>query len=133
MNVLIIEDNEHNLYLAQFLLEAKGHQVVGARDGKSGMALAQQRGFDVILLDIQLPDMNGHEVARILTTLPDWSGAPIIAVTSFALSGDREKALTAGCTAYLEKPIDPEQFVAQIIQILKAQPQKGEYPQWLIS
>ena len=124
MKVLIIEDNEDNLYLAQFLLEAAGHHVIGARNAKSGIVLAQQPGFDAILLDIQLPDMNGHEVAHKLTTLPDWSGAPIIAVTSFALSGDREKALTAGCTAYLEKPIDPEQFVAQITKILKTNLQK---------
>ena len=124
MKVLIIEDNEDNLYLAQFLLEAAGHHVIGARNAKSGIVLAQQPGFDAILLDIQLPDMNGHEVAHKLTTLPDWIGAPIIAVTSFALSGDREKALTAGCTAYLEKPIDPEQFVAQITKILKTNLQK---------
>ncbi len=124
MNVLIIEDNVNNLYLAQYLLEASGHSVVSAHNGASGIVLTQQQDFDVILLDIQLPDINGHEVARRLTTLPDWSGAPIIAVTSFALSGDREKALAAGCTAYLEKPIDPEQFVAQITHILKAHVQK---------
>ncbi len=119
MNVLIIEDNEQNLYLEQFLLEGKGHRVASARDGQSGIALAQQHGFDVILLDIQLPDMDGHEVARSLTALPDWERVPIIAVTSFALSGDKEKALAAGCSGYLEKPIDPDRFVAQIESILK--------------
>lgn len=119
MNVLIIEDNEQNLYLEQFLLEAKGHRVASARDGQSGIALAQQHGFDVILLDIQLPDMDGHEVARSLTALPGWKRVPIIAVTSFALSGDKEKALAAGCGGYLEKPIDPDLFVAQIESILK--------------
>lgn len=119
MNVLIIEDNDHNLYLARFLLEAEGHSVVGAHDAKSGIALAQQRDFDLVLLDIQLPDMNGHDVARSLRALPKWNRAPIIAVTSFALSGDREKALAAGCTAYLEKPIDTDRFVAQITSVMK--------------
>lgn len=119
MNVLIIEDNEDNMYLAQFLLEAEGHSVVGASDAKSGIALAQQRDFDMVLLDIQLPDMSGHDVARRLQMLPKWNRAPIVAVTSFALSGDQEKALAAGCAAYLEKPIDTDRFVAQIKSIMK--------------
>ena len=93
--------------------------MVGAHNAKSGIALAQQRDIDVVLLDIQLPDMNGHDVARSLRALPKWNRAPIIALTSFALSGDREKALAAGCTAYLEKPIDTDRFVAQITSVMK--------------
>lgn len=119
MNVLIIEDNEQNLYLERFLLQASGHRVESACDGTSGIALARLHGFDAILLDIQLPDMDGHEVARSLTALPDWKRVLIIAVTSFAMSGDREKALAAGCGGYLEKPIDPDRFVAQIESIVK--------------
>lgn len=119
MNVLIIEDNEQNLYLEQFLLAARGHQIASAGDGASGIALAQQQDFDVILLDIQLPDMNGHEVARHLMALPDWKRVPIIAVTSYAMPGDREKALAAGCSGYLEKPIDSDRFVAQIENLIK--------------
>lgn len=119
MNVLIIEDDEHNMYLARFLLEAEGHNVVGVSDAKSGIEQAQQRDFDIVLLDIQLPDMNGHDVARRLNKLPKWNHAPIVAVTSFALPGDREEALAAGCAAYLEKPINTDRFVAQINSIMK--------------
>jgi len=118
MNVLIIEDNLQNLYLEQFLLEARGHVVSSAPDGRSGIALATKRSFDVILLDIQLPDMDGHEVAHRLTSLPDWQPVPIIAVTSFAMSGDNEKALAAGCSGYLEKPIDPDRFVTQVEEVV---------------
>jgi len=114
MKVLIIEDNGQNLYLERFLLEAKGHTVESAGDGTSGITLAQKDGFDIILLDIQLPDLDGHEVARRIVALPDWHPVPIVAVTSFAMAGDREKALAAGCTGYLEKPIDPERFAAQV-------------------
>lgn len=119
MNVLIIEDNEQNLYLEQFLLEAQGHTITSALNGKTGIAMAQQGRFDVILLDIQLPDMDGHDVARTLTALPDWKAVPMIAVTSFAMSGDREKALSVGCRGYIEKPIDPDLFVQQIEAIVK--------------
>ena len=119
MKFLIIEDNEENLYLERVLLEEGGHTIESADNGESGIVLAQEKVFDAILLDIQLPDMNGHEVARRLTALPDWQRVPIIAVTSFAMSGDREKALAAGCSGYLEKPIDPGRFVAQIEDIVK--------------
>jgi len=119
MKVLIIEDNGQNLYLEQFLLEAKGHRVESAVDGTSGIALAQKDGFDIILLDIQLPDMDGHEVARRITALPDWKAIPIVAVTSFAMTGDREKALAAGCSGYLEKPIDPDRFATQVENMVK--------------
>jgi len=120
MKVLIIEDNGQNLYLEQFLLEAKGHRVESAVDGTSGIALAQKDGFDIILLDIQLPDMDGHEVARRIVALPDWQAVPIVAVTSYAMAGDREKALAAGCSGYLEKPIDPDRFAAQVEGFVRA-------------
>jgi len=117
MKLLIIEDNEQNLYLEQFLLEAKGHAVASARDGATGITMAQQHDYDAILLDIQMPDMDGYEVARRMTALPDWKRVPIIAVTSLAMSGDKEKVLAAGCSGYLEKPIDPDRFVAQVESI----------------
>jgi two-component system, cell cycle response regulator DivK len=119
MNVLIIEDNEQNLYLKRVLLEAGGHTIESAPNGETGIALAYAGTFDVILLDIQLPDMDGHDVARRLLSSPDWKPVPIIAVTSFALSGDKEKALASGCSGYLEKPIDPDRFVAQIENIVR--------------
>jgi len=112
--VLLIEDNSQNRYLATFLLEKKGYQVVPALDGLMGIELAAKIQPRVILLDIQLPQMDGYEVAQALRKNPQLNHVPIIAVTSFAMLGDREKALTAGCDGYLEKPIDPETFVADI-------------------
>lgn len=113
-SVLIIEDNEQNRYLATFLLEKHGCHVVSALDGPQGIELAQTLTPDLILLDIQLPLMDGYAVARALRALDSLRDTPIIAVTSYAMVGDREKCLAAGCTGYIEKPIDPETFVGQI-------------------
>jgi two-component system cell cycle response regulator DivK len=118
--VLLIEDNEQNRYLATFLLERAGYEVVPAPDGQLGIELAGRIGPQLILLDIQLPTMDGYAVARALRTNPALADIPIVAVTSYAMVGDREKALAAGCTGYLEKPIDPETFVAEIERFLKA-------------
>ncbi len=118
--VLLIEDNEQNRYLATFLLEQRGHRVVSAVDGPSGIELAQSLRPDVILLDIQLPTMDGHAVARALRAIEALRKTPIIAVTSYALVGDREKCLAAGCTGYIEKPIDPETFVTEIEDVARA-------------
>ncbi len=109
--ILIIEDNEHNLYLMRFLLERHGFTVVAARDGRQGIELACASTPRAILLDIQLPLMDGYSVARELRKCKSLSGVPIIAVTSYAMLGDREKALEAGATDYIEKPIDPDTFV----------------------
>lgn len=114
--ILLIEDNEQNRYLATFLLEKNGHRVVSAPDGTRGIELARGLLPDVVLLDIQLPTMDGYTVARALRELPGLALTPIIAVTSYAMVGDREKAIEAGCTGYLEKPINPETFVSEIEQ-----------------
>jgi CheY-like chemotaxis protein len=114
--ILVIEDNEQNLYLVTFLLERVGYEVSAARDGKEGLEMAQRIKPDMILLDIQLPVMDGYAVARCLRKDPDLSRIPIVAVTSYAMSGDLEKAIEAGCTSYLEKPINPETFLAQVGQ-----------------
>lgn len=109
--ILLIEDNEQNRYLATFLLQARGWEVVHASDGPSGIALAGQCTPALILLDIQLPQMDGYEVARALKADPAVAPIPIVAVTSYAMVGDREAALDAGCQGYIEKPIDPDTFV----------------------
>jgi two-component system, cell cycle response regulator DivK len=116
--VLLIEDNEQNRYLATFLLEKRGFTVVTAGDGPSGIALARTLRPTLILLDIQLPLMDGYTVARELRSQPDLRDIPIIAVTSYAMVGDREKALAAGCNGYIEKPINPDTFVAEIERFL---------------
>lgn len=112
--VLLIEDNEQNRYLATFLLERHGHRVVSAPDGPSGIGLAQSLAPDLILLDIQLPGMDGYAVARALRNIETLRSTPIVAVTSYAMVGDREKSLEAGCNGYIEKPINPETFVTEI-------------------
>lgn len=117
-NILIIEDNEQNLYLVTFILEKSGYQVFQARSGDEGVRTASICEPDLILLDIQLPVMDGYTVARELRKIPALAAIPIIAVTSFAMPGDREQALAAGCTGYIEKPIDPDTFITQVNQHL---------------
>lgn len=116
--LLIIEDNDQNLYLMQFLLEKNGFAVIGAEDGRKGIAMALQCKPLAILLDIQLPEMNGYDVAAELKKHQELDGVPIIAVTSYAMVGDREQILAAGATGYIEKPIDPETFVDEIMHYL---------------
>ncbi len=120
--VLLIEDNEQNRYLTTFLLEQHGYTVVSAADGPRGIELARTLKPDLILLDIQLPVMDGYAVARALRGIESLRHTPITAVTSYAMVGDREKALAAGCTGYIEKPIDPETFVAEIERITHPAP-----------
>lgn len=119
--VLLIEDNEQNRYMAIFLLEKNGYEVLTAPDGPSGIALAADTRPALILLDIQLPGMDGYAVARALREDPNLASTPIVAVTSFAMLGDKEKALAAGCDGYIEKPIDPDTFVGQITEFLTPQ------------
>jgi two-component system cell cycle response regulator DivK len=116
--VLYIEDNEQNLYLVTFLLTKHGYEVISARDGEAGIAAAVHEKPDLILLDIQLPSMDGYAVAQSIRSISDLSRVPIIAVTSYAMVGDREKALESGCTGYIEKPIDPDTFVTQVERYL---------------
>jgi two-component system, cell cycle response regulator DivK len=114
LRVLLIEDNAQNRYLATFLLEAHGFEVAAAADGRAGIELACREAFDLILLDIQLPLMDGYAVAHELRRNDALKGVPIVAVTSYAMAGDRERILEAGCDGYLEKPINPDTFVAEI-------------------
>jgi two-component system cell cycle response regulator DivK len=112
--ILIIEDNEQNLYLATFILEKYGYEVFAARDGQEGIDVAASVRPDLILLDIQLPVMDGYAVARQLRTNAELSQIPIVAVTSYAMTGDREKTIEAGCNGYIEKPINPDTFLQQV-------------------
>lgn len=116
--ILLIEDNAQNRYLAKFLLEQRGHAIIQAETGPQGLELAAQRRPDLILLDIQLPGMDGHAVARALKGDSHLRIIPIIAVTSFAMAGDREKCLAAGAEGYIEKPINPNSFVAEVERFL---------------
>lgn len=125
--ILLIEDNEQNRYLATFLLEEQGFTVIHAADGPTGLDLAGRERPDLILLDIQLPLMDGYAVARALRANPAVADVPIVAVTSYAMAGDREQAISAGCDGYLEKPIDPDTFVPDVTRYLY-QPRKPAKP-----
>jgi len=120
--LLIIEDNEQNFYMMRFLLEKNGFKIVGAANGREGIEKALRHRPQAILLDIQLPEMSGYAVAEALKKHAELANVPIIAVTSYAMVGDRDRILTAGATGYIEKPIDPETFVAEIIQYLPQDP-----------
>jgi two-component system, cell cycle response regulator DivK len=123
--VLLIEDNEQNLYLTTFLLEQRGHKVIPARTGVAGIALARQARPDLIILDIQLPQMDGYAVARELRKDQGLQDVPIVAVTSYAMAGDRERVLEAGCSGYIEKPINPDTFMSEIEGYLGARKKPG--------
>ena len=104
--VLVIEDNAQNLYLMQFLLQRHGFEVLSAENGAEGIEIAERCQPDCILLDIQLPVLDGYGVARELRKRPNLRDTPIIAVTSYAMLGDQEKAMEAGATDYIDNPID---------------------------
>ena len=116
--VLVVEDNKTNLYMITFLLGKNGYTVIEARDGKTGVNLAVKEKPDLIIMDIQLPDINGLEATRRIRASAADGDIPIIALTSYAMAGDKEKALEAGCTGYIEKPIKPETFIDQIKKYL---------------
>jgi two-component system cell cycle response regulator DivK len=111
---LLIEDNEDNRISMTILLENAEFQVSFAINGLDGLEKAQAESPDVILLDIQLPDINGFEVLERLLNIESTRSIPVIAVTSSAMAGDRQQLLSAGCRGYIEKPIDPMRFVEQI-------------------
>ena len=116
---LVIEDNPDNMKLITFLLAAEGYAFLCAATGRHGLELALAERPDFVLLDIQLPDMDGTEVLRALRQDPWGRCVPIIAITSYAMSGDRQRLLAAGCAGYLEKPIDPDHAVGEIRAILE--------------
>ena len=116
--ILIIEDNEQNMYMLSYLLESQNYKVVQAYSGTSGIKAAREDKPDLILLDIQLPEMDGYKVAAILRENEDLKNTPIIAVTSYAMPGDKEKAIESGATGYIEKPINPDTFISQMESFL---------------
>lgn len=124
--LLIIEDNEQNFYMMRFLLEKNGFSIIGAENGRKGIEMALQHRPEGILLDIQLPEMDGYAVAEELKTHRELDHIPIIAVTSYAMVGDKERVLAAGATGYIEKPIDPDTFVARVNAYLKNGRENGE-------
>ncbi|MBN1327300.1 MAG: response regulator [Candidatus Cloacimonetes bacterium] len=113
-DILVIEDNEANLYLIRYILEKNGHEVIVARNGLTGVEIALSEQPDLVVMDVQLPDINGLEATRRIRSDRRGNNLTIVALTSYAMTGDREKALAAGCTGYMEKPINPESFMKEI-------------------
>ena len=112
--VLVVEDNPTNLYLMVYLLKAFGHSPLTACDGLEGIAAARREHPDLILCDIQLPGADGVEVCRQLKSDPALRDIPLIAVTAYAMVGDREKLLSHGFNGYMSKPVNPETFMEQL-------------------
>lgn len=116
--ILVVEDNEQNRVLMRQIFTHHGYAVIEATDGLTGLAMARAQLPDLILLDIQMPVMNGYMVIRELRNTPELKKVKVIAVTSFAMKGDREKALEAGFDDYVTKPIDTRKFPELVDEVL---------------
>jgi two-component system, cell cycle response regulator DivK len=116
--ILIVEDQEDNRMILRDLLSQAGYDLIEAVNGEEGVAVALSERPDLILMDIQLPVMDGYEATRRIKSNAEFKSVPIIAVTSYALSGDEAKARTAGCDAYVAKPFSPRQLLAKVREYL---------------
>jgi two-component system cell cycle response regulator DivK len=116
--ILVIEDTEDNRQIVRDLLESAGYELIEALDGLEGVAAAEREHPDLILMDIQLPGIDGYEATRRIRAVPALAAVPIIAVTSYALSGDEAKTRAAGCDGYVAKPFSPRQLLAKIREFL---------------
>ena len=113
-SVLIVEDNELNMKLFHDLLEAHGYEVAGTRDGLKALEMAREHRPDLILMDIQLPERSGIDIARSLKADAELATIPIVAITAFAMRGDEERIREAGCDAYLSKPVSVPNFIKTV-------------------
>jgi two-component system cell cycle response regulator DivK len=116
--ILVIEDTENNRRILNDLLTNAGFKVVEATDGEKGVTMAAECRPDLILMDIQLPKVDGYEATRRIKANPELRHIPIIAVTSYALSGDESKAIAAGCDSYVAKPFSPRVILAKVREFL---------------
>jgi len=118
--ILYIEDNPENRLLVRRVLEVEGYRVIEADSGKTGLQKAKTIAPDLVLMDINLPEIDGYELTHRLKQMPDLAGVPIVAMTANVMKGDREKTLAAGCDGYIQKPIDVDQLPLQIARFLQA-------------
>ena len=116
--ILVVEDQEDNLRILRDLLDSAGYSMIEAATGTEGVALAERHHPDLILMDVQLPDFDGYEATRRIKANPALRRIPVIAVTSYALSGDDVQALAAGCDAYVAKPFSPRALLVKIREYL---------------
>jgi signal transduction histidine kinase len=126
IKILYIEDNPENRMLARAVLEAEGYTVVDAEDGLAGIEAAVSEKPALILLDVNLPGVDGYEVVAILKSFPSLGSTPVIAVTAYAMEGDRQRTLVAGCDGYIQKPIDVDSFPRQIGEFLQGRREQVE-------
>ena len=124
--VLIVEDNPANMTLAKFLLESAGHTVLSATDAEAGLTLARDEQPNLILMDIQLPGMDGLEATALLKHDRATHGIPVIALTALAMKGDEERIRAAGCDGYIAKPLAYREFLAVISEHLAAAPRQRD-------
>ncbi len=124
--ILYIEDNADNRLLVRRVLMADDYEILEAEDGFTGIALAEKEHPNLILMDMNLPEINGYDLTRQLRKIPGLQSIPIIAMTANVMHGDREKAMEAGCNGYIPKPIDVDALPRQIEQFLKATGQCSE-------
>jgi len=116
--ILVVEDQEDNRRILRDLLTSGGYEVIETLTGEDGVSAAETHRPDLILMDIQLPGLDGYEATRRIKAIPDLRRTPIIVVTSYALSGDDAKAFEAGCDAYVSKPFSPRELLAKIREYL---------------
>ncbi len=116
--ILIVEDEPNNLKLVRDLLQVSGYKTIEATDGKQGVALARAKKPDLILMDIQMPVMDGFEATRVLKADATTRNIPVIALTSYVMKGDKERILQAGCDGYITKPIDIQEFLKKVAEYL---------------
>jgi two-component system cell cycle response regulator DivK len=126
--ILIAEDNEANLALVEYLLRAAGHETVAATDGVEALRLVQKTRLDLVICDLQMPQLDGYAVLSQLRDDPALRDVPVIALTAYSRSSDRSDVLVAGFDGYLSKPIDPEAFVGQIEKYLIPELRTGGTP-----
>jgi two-component system, cell cycle response regulator DivK len=117
--ILYIEDNPENRLLVKRVLEAEGYVVIEADSGMAGLSTAVATRPDLVLMDINLPEIDGYELTRRLKRMEHLAGVPVVAMTANVMKGDREKTLAAGCDGYIQKPIDVDQLPIQIARFLK--------------
>src|SRR5437870_5034035 len=124
--ILYIEDNRENRLLVRAVLEAAGYMIVDAEDGLAGIEAAIREEPSLILLDINLPGVDGYELVAILKSFPNLASTPVIAVTAYAMQGDRQRTLVAGCDGYIQKPIDVDAFPRQVAEFLGGKRERVE-------
>ena len=116
--ILVVEDTEDNRQIIRDLLTSAGYEMIEALDGLKGVAMAAEHKPDLILMDMQLPGLDGYEATRRIKADPALAHIPVIAVTSYALAGDEAKTKAAGCNAYVAKPFSPRQLLAKVREFL---------------